>query len=911
MSIESEISRIKNGVSDAYDAVEELGGDLPDEKTVDNLSDSIATISGSGSNDNMIINWDFRKPVNRNGKTSYTISTSSGDNYESSIDRWAISGTGSLVVADDSIIIARIGNLILKQVFDNQQPLAGYDVTVSFLVSGNVKIVLKIDDTYPKNVYYNDESVGIVTFTHTFPDEFSSFWLMIQPQSDDPVTLYGCKMEIGTKQTLAKQDENGDWKIIDPPDYDLQYALCCQYSQIDGSFVGNGNKLSGKHDNLLDNACFLYPVNRNGKTSYASGTTIDRWLAYTYASATVNVDLTTDGLTIIRGGTGYSGISQPIVNVDWWNTSIAGNTVTTSILLSDGTLRSNSYIVPTIPTTKFVNLCAFPNGGVYLFSERIVVILTSGTSITIKAVKMELGSAQTLAERSNAVWNLIDIPTYPQEYLRTAVFSTNTYEFGGLRIPGQNILRNWDFRKPVNRNGLNEYTVDTGASSRYVIDNWQLAGGGKLQISDGRLTMKRSGTFLNLQQNINAGEAEKYGGETIIISMLMSGHANLVLGLNGTYPISIAGNSETPILVSRSYKLPEQITTDIALVVQPQNNDDVHVYGVKFEIGNQQTLAHVDADGNWILNDPIDYALQYSLCSQYSPINGTYVGIQYSNPNLLDNWYWIDPINQKGATSVNGGYGIDRWKGAYTIENGFIKIPSGGMNYIGQILEDYPLNVPMTFSALLNDGRLICGTKVLTDATSNVNFVTVVDESNNQLQLNRYSKTLGFMIWTSTDYEAEVVAVKLELGSVQTLARKEGDTWVLNDPPPNKQQELAKCQRYQQIFGSLNSYMMVGSGVAINDTTARIFIPTSVDLRGIPAIKCLKESDGYFAMIQDDVIAYQLKIDETSFSTPFGLHGSGVLIQVGIDTTEDRRITDGGPCMIGFCKSCLILDANL
>lgn len=41
-----------------------------------------------------------------------------------------------------------------------------------------------------------------------------------------------------------------------------------------------------------------------------------------------------------------------------------------------------------------------------------------------------------------------------------------------------------------------------------------------------------------------------------------------------------------------------------------------------------------------------------------------------------------------------------------------------------------------------------------------------------------------------------IYRVKLELGPVQTLAHKEGDTWVLNDPPPDPALELLKCQRY-------------------------------------------------------------------------------------------------------------------
>lgn len=51
-----------------------------------------------------------------------------------------------------------------------------------------------------------------------------------------------------------------------------------------------------------------------------------------------------------------------------------------------------------------------------------------------------------------------------------------------------------------------------------------------------------------------------------------------------------------------------------------------------------------------------------------------------------------------------------------------------------------------------------------------------------------------------------IKAVKLELGSTQTLARNIGTedspNWVLNDPPPNKALEMTKCQRYYQLFSS-------------------------------------------------------------------------------------------------------------
>ena len=79
-----------------------------------------------------------------------------------------------------------------------------------------------------------------------------------------------------------------------------------------------------------------------------------------------------------------------------------------------------------------------------------------------------------------------------------------------------------------------------------------------------------------------------------------------------------------------------------------------------------------------------------------------------------------------------------------------------------------------------------------------------------------------------TNSKVTFIATKLEEGSEQTLARKIGDQWVLNDPPPNYQQELAKCQRYyiSQIGTLCNGY--------ITGAEAQVFVPTPVTMRANP-----------------------------------------------------------------------------
>jgi len=80
-----------------------------------------------------------------------------------------------------------------------------------------------------------------------------------------------------------------------------------------------------------------------------------------------------------------------------------------------------------------------------------------------------------------------------------------------------------------------------------------------------------------------------------------------------------------------------------------------------------------------------------------------------------------------------------------------------------------------------------------------------------------------------------LIAAKLELGPVQTLAHKEGDNWVLNDPPPNKALELAKCQRYQfNIYNGLRERFCAGIGNAVASDYVLIDIPLPTTLRAAP-----------------------------------------------------------------------------
>lgn len=170
-----------------------------------------------------------------------------------------------------------------------------------------------------------------------------------------------------------------------------------------------------------------------------------------------------------------------------------------------------------------------------------------------------------------------------------------------------------------------------------------------------------------------------------------------------------------------------------------------------------------------------------------------------SNPNLLDNWYFPSPINQreKAGTVTAAGYFIDRWK----LVSGSVKLTASGLvlnGTISQVLETAPVGT-VKASALTTAG--------LGSASYNASTKT----------------------FTITATGQTLVAAKLELGSTQTLAVQSGSSWVLNDPPPDKTLELAKCQRY---FVRVKKALIF----RLNASTSQVFVPTLCAMRITPAI---------------------------------------------------------------------------
>lgn len=176
-----------------------------------------------------------------------------------------------------------------------------------------------------------------------------------------------------------------------------------------------------------------------------------------------------------------------------------------------------------------------------------------------------------------------------------------------------------------------------------------------------------------------------------------------------------------------------------------------------------------------------------------------YAGGGYSRPNLLDNWYFVDPINQRQAVAFEGRYGADRWIGtSVKIEKGGFSFSPGGN--IVQLLEmgESIRGKTVSLSILFSDNTLSHGVFIYADGPSET-----VSFEDSRVAIGLLQDLLGIRI--TTKIRATAVAAKLELGPTQTLAHQEAGKWVLNDPPPNKAVELMKCQRYYEKITNIGT----------------------------------------------------------------------------------------------------------
>lgn len=190
--------------------------------------------------------------------------------------------------------------------------------------------------------------------------------------------------------------------------------------------------------------------------------------------------------------------------------------------------------------------------------------------------------------------------------------------------------------------------------------------------------------------------------------------------------------------------------------------------------------------------------------------------LRISNPNLFGNWYFVNPVNQRGETkySVVAGstdlYSIDRWR----IRNGAgdLIVEEDGIR-LRCTSSTYDLYVEQYFEKL-SAADAVCFSLLASEASGKVYFQTGHVVSNSYGPVGQVSEGITQVVDTSKRDIARVIiqlkpgasvklrAAKLEYGTMQTLCHKDDSGNLVLNEIPNYAEELAKCQRYYQLFSS-------------------------------------------------------------------------------------------------------------
>nr|DAM84590.1 MAG TPA: collagen alpha 1(VIII) chain protein [Caudoviricetes sp.] len=197
---------------------------------------------------------------------------------------------------------------------------------------------------------------------------------------------------------------------------------------ISGSVIAT--KAFPCNPNLLDNWYFGNPVNQRGQTEWLSSASdnvpcVDRWIWWGQYVAGSTLKLLDDGLQLV-GKPEVEGIYQQIAQKIEKDRLPVGATVTLSALVkaeADASIvlsiGGQNYAVVTVPANTWTLIAIVKNVPSVEQTHSISIQRnTAGVTFTVKAVKLELGSQQTLAHQENGVWVLNEIPDYGEQLRR-------------------------------------------------------------------------------------------------------------------------------------------------------------------------------------------------------------------------------------------------------------------------------------------------------------------------------------------------------------------------------------------------------------------------------------------------------------------------------------------------------------
>lgn len=325
-----------------------------------------------------------------------------------------------------------------------------------------------------------------------------------------------------------------------------------------------------------------------------------------------------------------------------------------------------------------------------------------------------------------------------------------------------------------------------------------------------------------------------------------------------------------------------------------------------------------------------------------------------SNPNLLDSWYFGNPVDQRGGyvyppnspyadssgnqigatsqyltidkskkspfsddwaeISIDGttyygyityavrgytgaGYGIDRWylgAGTLLIKDGYVQVVGGSFSERFKTAKIIDGQI-YTASWLTYEGKLHTASGVLSkDSTG-----WQIDHWDGNIFIGvckNSNDTFRTEISDSTGNPINLKASKLEFGSQQTLAHQENGVWVLNEIPDYGEQ-LARCQMRQIVLDATPGFA-VGRCFKASDTFGNLMIPVPCSFgNGNVAVV----TTGDFRNVGYNVYA---DIPSSALSTTGRVVGGMCVIDINANVVGDGMLDSGSSGRI-------ILDRNL
>ena len=142
------------------------------------------------------------------------------------IDRWVSNGA-SVLISIDGVTITGY-NVGFRQILNDYKLLSGKTVTLSLLEKErNGSLIISLISGSFRQDFTQD---GLfISQTITLPELTAPLECWVYHDGEGTSTLKAAKLELGTAQTLAHQDENGNWQLNEIPDYGEQLARCQRY----------------------------------------------------------------------------------------------------------------------------------------------------------------------------------------------------------------------------------------------------------------------------------------------------------------------------------------------------------------------------------------------------------------------------------------------------------------------------------------------------------------------------------------------------------------------------------------------------------------------------------------------------------------------------------------------------------